>query len=302
MENTKQTQTKPAGALATASSTLKTIQEGSNKKLLGLIPKGQSPKLYIDLIKGQIMRKDKTGKDRSDEDLLMFLYVCKRVGLDPLTKQIYAVFRWDYSQGREIMTIQTGIDGMRLVAQRTNQYAGQDDIKFTPEDESTKYPTKATCTIYKMVNGEKVAFTASARWSEYVQKDKNGNPNTMWEKMPYNQLGKCAEALALRKGFPNELSGIYATEEMGQADNILSKLPTPERHNKDEVEMIHGAPDDNKKDVVISNPEAKVATDEIKVIEPKAVELTRENAKSKLSELRAKISEQQQLPIDAQNK
>lgn len=224
------------------------------KELTKYVPEGQSPKLYIDLIKGQIMKPDRNGKERSNTDLLLFLYVAKRTGLDPLTKQIYAVFRWDFTQGKEVMAIQTGIDGMRLIAQRTGEYAGQDEVVFTPEDESEKYPTKATVTVYKLLNGTRVPFTATARWREYAPytKDKNGgNPKlgAMWEKMPYTMLGKCAEALALRKGFPNELSGVYSDEEMQQATprEAISELPVPEKFKKPEVlntdiAVQHGAP------------------------------------------------------------
>jgi phage recombination protein Bet len=211
-----------------ADDALDVLLSGKNKNLLNLIPKGQSPKLYLELIKNQVMGSDRNGQARPDEDLLLFLYVCKRTGLDPLTKQIYAVYRWDTKIGREKMVIQTGIDGMRLVAERTGTYAGQDDINYLPVDESTKYPVRATATVYKILKGVKVATPASARWTEYVQKDKNGQPSTMWDRMPYLMLGKCAEALALRKAFPNELAGIYADEEMTQA-NPTADLPVPER-------------------------------------------------------------------------
>lgn len=283
MDNTNQTQTKTDAPVKTASATLKVIAEGSNKKLLNLIPKGQSPKLYLDLIKSQVMGVDKAGNQRSDDDLLMFLYVCKRVGLDPLTKQIYAVFRWDNTIGREKMTIQAGIDGMRLVAQRTGAYAGQDDIKYTPEDEATAHPTKATCTVYKIINGNRVAFSASARWNEYVQTDRNGQPMGMWKKMPYNQLGKCAEALALRKGFPNELAGIYSAEEMAQTNNVLADLPKPEK-----IEVVHGAPEDVKKDIAVGTPEAKAVTEAVK---PAVKPPTKAEVRQSVSELRAKMEQ-----------
>lgn len=242
-------QTPEATTDKNATKTLELVREGKVKELVSLVPPGLSPRLFIDLVKTQIMGVDAKGKPRDDADLLLFLYVCKRTGLDPLTKQIYAVFRWDSRLGKEKMTIQAGIDGMRLVAQRTGNYAGQEDVAYLPVDEQTKYPVKASVTVYKTLNSVRVAFTATARWNEYVQLNQKNTPNTMWERMPYNQLGKCAEALALRKGFPNELSGIYAPEEMAQADNVLTALPTPARFEKPVEAPVapvveHGAPAD----------------------------------------------------------
>lgn len=294
MDQSNQTQTAPK---AQASATLKTIIEGSNKKLLSLIPQGQSPKLYIDLIKGQIMKPDARGVARSDEDLIMFLYVCKRVGLDPLTRQIYAVYRWDSRQGKDVMSIQAGIDGMRLVAQRSKEYAGQDDIKYVPEDEATKYPTKATCTIYRYINGAKVAFTASARWNEYVQLGKDGNPSIMWNKMAYTMLGKCAEALALRKGFPNELSGIYSDVEMAQNVNVLADLKAPEKlPESPKVTVMHGAPPDAPKDIAIGSPEAMIQSP------PPAPKVEASEIAKQLADMRARMKKAQSttLPLESQ--
>lgn len=227
--------------MSQASNTMNLIVEGKTPKLLELIPKGQSPKLYIDLIKTQIMGVDGQGKDRPDDDMLLFLYVAKRTGLDPLTKQIYAIYRWNSRMGREAMTIQASIDGMRLVAQRTKGYAGQDDVIF--DDETKKQPGKASVTVYKQMEGQRVPFTASARWNEYCQTGKDGMPTSMWAKMPFLMLGKCAEALALRKAFPNELSGIYTPEEMAQTNNPLEGLTAPTRFEKTTPEVVHGAPE-----------------------------------------------------------
>lgn len=229
--------------MSDATQTLELLAEGKAPKIMSLIPKGQSPKLYLDLVKTQIMGVDAKGNPRPDDDLLLFLYVAKRTGLDPLTKQIYAIYRWDSRQGREVMTIQASIDGMRLVAQRSKAYAGQEDVVYN--DETAKWPLKATVTVYKVMGKERVPFTASARWAEYVQTNsKTAMPIVMWAKMPYLMLGKCAEALALRKAFPNELSGIYAPEEMAQSANVLESLAPPARFEKPAPEVISGAPAD----------------------------------------------------------
>lgn len=152
-------------------------------------------------------------------ELQYFGEVCKRVGLDPFKKQIHAVQRYDNNAKRMVWSYQTGIDGYRSIANSTGTYAGSDEPKFLPADESTPNPTKATVTVWKIVAGQRVPFSASARWDEYVQMTRDGAPNSMWRKMPYGQLAKCAEALALRKAFPERLSGIHTDEEMEQADS-----------------------------------------------------------------------------------
>lgn len=151
----------------------------------------------------------------SNDELALFLEVCRGSGLNPFMKQIYAIKRGDK------MTVQTGIDGYRLLAARTHELAGIDDATYDTEE--AEHPTWASVTVWRFVQGHRVPFTAKARWREYAALNKDGNPTSMWAKMPYLMLAKCAEALALRKAFPAELSGVYTAEEMEQADNP----PTP---------------------------------------------------------------------------
>lgn len=154
-------------------------------------------------------------KGATDDEFALFVTQCQRTGLDPFARQIHAVKRWDATQQRDVMSIQTGIDGYRLIAERTGLYAGNDDPVY--DVENAQHPNKATVTVWKVVNGQRVPFTRSARWSEFVQTKKGGEVTRFWAKMPYLMLGKVAEALALRAAFPQELSGLYTHEEMQQA-------------------------------------------------------------------------------------
>lgn len=194
----------------------------------------------IDLLKRTVAR------GVTDDELQLFVHVANRSGLDPFAKQIHAVKRWDKKANREVMTIQTGIDGFRVVASRTSTHAGTDEAVFVEKDGK---PTKATVTVYKLVGGVRCPFTATARWDEYVQTFKDGNPMGLWGKMPFTMLGKCAEALALRKAFPMDLSGVYAHEEMTQAggpqtfdeplpavpDSSQTAAPSSDRNGRDDV-------------------------------------------------------------------
>ena len=156
-------------------------------------------------------------KDCSPELVKLYARVCHETQLNPFRKQIHFIRR-GYSY-----TVQVGIDGYRSIADRTGLYAGNDDYIFdyiNPDGSVSKEPVKATSTVYKMINGVRCAFTASARMSEYKPQDVK--MQFMWNKMPRLMLGKCAESLALRKAFPNELSGTYTDEEMQQADNVVN--------------------------------------------------------------------------------
>lgn len=172
----------------------------------------------------------------SSGDLAVFLHQCQRTGLDPFARQVYMIGRNSQNprtkQWETKYTIQTGIDGYRLIARRAADKAreaiGYRDTQWCGPDGkwvdvwlSEEPPAAAKVTVVR--NGQD--FPAIALWREYVQTNKDGTPNTMWSRMGANQLAKCAEALALRKAFPQDLSGIYTTEEMGQAENQREAAP-----------------------------------------------------------------------------
>src|SRR5215212_37053 len=140
----------------------------------------------VDLIKNTVAR------GASDNELKLFLMIAKRSGLDPFSKQIHFVKR--KTKFGDVGTIQTGIDGFRAIAERSGTLAGIEDAVFDSEDKA--HPQKATVTVYRWLHGQRIGFTASARWSEYAQPGQYGK-QSMWDKMPYLMLGKCAEALAL---------------------------------------------------------------------------------------------------------
>lgn len=177
-----------------------------------IIPIHKESELQSGMTRDQIeLLKRTICKDATDDEFALFMHYVARTKLDPFARQIYAIKRWNNKDKRYDMVVQTSIDGFRLTAERTGNYAGSDDPVFDNEDQ----PNKATVTVYKILQGVRCPFTATARWSEYVPEEKNA---FMWNKMPCVMLGKCAEALALRKAFPAELSGLYTNDEMAQAD------------------------------------------------------------------------------------
>ena len=183
----------------------------------------------------------------TDDEFSFLIEVSKATGLNLFQRQLHGLKRG----GR--LSIQTGIDGYRLIAARTGLHAGTSDASFQVDDRGL--PVSAQVTVSKLLqNGAVAHFVATARWTEYAQ----GN-SPMWQKMPFLMLGKCAESLALRKAFPGELSGIYTVEEMQQADQHGQTL-----------EVIQVAPQEAKQQhIEEAAQEAKPAAVEAK---PAAVE------------------------------
>lgn len=176
----------------------------------------------VALIKKQIAPK------ATDDELQLFLYQAKRTGLDPLTRQIYCIHRYDKTQGQK-MTVQTSIDGFRVVAERSGEYGGQDEPEFI---ENNGVITCCKVRVYKFRGDQRYqASVGVAYWSEYVP---TTGQDHMWRKMPHTMIAKVAEALALRKAFPQDLSGLYTNDEMQQASNIDVLV-----EEVDDIEELH---------------------------------------------------------------
>jgi phage recombination protein Bet len=207
-------------------------------------------------------------EDATDGDLNLFFHVCRTTGLDPFRKQIYMIGRntkvteWvDNGEGsrRKVeryvtkYTIQTGIDGYRRNGREAAKMLG-DELAFdgpywcgengqwTDVWVSKDAPLAAKYTIFR--NGE--PFTGIAHFDEFVQTNvtyegsgqarrKVGEePNSMWAKMPRNQIAKCAEALAWRRAYPDDFSGLILEDAslptvIDQDGNVEDDKPKQQR-------------------------------------------------------------------------
>jgi phage recombination protein Bet len=190
--------------------------------------------------------KRTVAKDTNADEFDLFMSIAKMKGLDPFSKQISAIVFNKAKADKRNMSVITTIDGMRAIAARSKAYRpDEDEPEFTyePDLKSPVNPLgllKARVRIWiaDTVNagGWKPA-TGVAYWEEFapIKEEWAENPETgkfkptgkltldtggNWGKMPRIMLAKCAEAQALRKAFPEDLSGLYESAELDRAQIV----------------------------------------------------------------------------------
>ncbi len=198
----------------------------------------------------------------SDASVDMVLAYCLAAGLDPMTKPVHIVPMkvstgrkddkgWDIKEMRDV--VMPGIGLYRTNATRTGLYVGCSEPEYGPTrtltykreiwsegdngrrqkrlvEEELEYPEWCRITVRKRLGNDVGEFTAKEYWLEnYAEKGDDGAPNAMWEKRPFAQLAKCAEAQALRKSFPEAVGSQPTAEEMegkvieGEAVNVTGQ-------------------------------------------------------------------------------
>jgi phage recombination protein Bet len=189
-----------------------------------------TPQVYdseaLSLIKNTILKPK--NRMSTDAELQFFAKQCERTGLDPFSRQIYGIFR-SQKVGNgyvEQMTVQTSIDGFRVIAERSSNYAGQTEVLWCGDDGIwrdvwlAKTPPRAA-KVGVLRKDFAQPIYAIALFDEYCVFYER-KPQGLWAKMPTLMIAKCAEALALRKAFPNDLSGLYTVEEFGENEENVS--------------------------------------------------------------------------------
>ena len=154
----------------------------------------------------------------SDAEFAVLWEMARSRNLNPVKKEIYFVKRWDSNKRAEVWATQVSIDGLRVIAARSGEYDGQDEPEFEYDDKGNL----KLCRVKVYRKGVKRPIVGVAHWTEFAQYTKEGKLTSMWAQKSHVMLSKAAEAQALRKAFPDEVSGLYVPEE-----TIVREEPQP---------------------------------------------------------------------------
>lgn len=151
-------------------------------------------------------------KGANDLEFRLFVAMCRARNLDPLKGQIHGMKFYNSKEKRHDVVIVNGIGGLRAIAARTGEYAGSEDPVFENNRTNPKYPISAKVTVYRMTQGVRCPFTATALWDEFYpgESERGGQ----YRQRPRHMLAKVAESMAIRKAFPEETGGMYEHAEL----------------------------------------------------------------------------------------
>jgi phage recombination protein Bet len=185
--------------------------------------------------------KQSYARDTNDIEFNLFVEMCRSLNLNPIKGQISAQVYSKNDPKKRNMVVVTQIGGLRAIAARQGDYLPDDEAPLFTYSETAKDPAinplgieSVSVKVYRVIRGEKHRIAGTVYWDEFAPieeewaEDESGKRRpsgkkklkSNWLKMPRVMLAKCAEAQALRRGWPEDLSNVYSEEEMEQADII----------------------------------------------------------------------------------
>lgn len=276
----------------------------------------------IDAGKWRVLCESVFPNAKSSDSIVMAIDYCKARKLDPFKRPVNIVPMWNSSLQREVETVWPGINEVQVTASRTGKYAGMDYPKWGPDitqnfkgvrkykegttwkeeniDITVVYPEWCSVTVYRIVEGQRCAFTEPVYWLEaYAKAGKTDCPNAMWAKRPRGQVLKVAKAFSLRAAFPEE--GEYTAEEMEgkeiAAGGIVIEQDSPKNITPSDTD--HSKPQSPFKKAVDRNTYCRNVKESIQRADTTDVlEDIKQMNKSRFEEMELSGSEADQLGLD----
>lgn len=200
----------------------------------------------------------------NDKEFDYFVAVAQSLGLNPLQRQILAnVYNAGNETKRNVVII-VEIGGLRAIAARAGDYRPDDEEPVYTYNQDLKDPDtnplgieKCSVSAFKFdANGQWQRVRGTAYWDEFaaIEKDWEWHPeirgkkvysgkqtlSSTWAKMPRHMIAKCAEAHALRKGWPEQTSGLYEHAEANNFDEDMLPSEVLEQKAADDRQRAIG--------------------------------------------------------------
>ena len=199
------------------------------------------------------------GGNVTDQEVVMFLELCKAQKLNPFVKDAYLI-----KYGNQAAQIVTGKDVFIKRAYENPNFDGmragvvilKKDGSLEYREGSLKLPNETLvggwCEVY--LKDKRCPAKAVVSFDEYAGKKANGQLNSMWANKGATMIRKVAQSQALREAFPSEFRGCYQKEELGaEYDAPTTEIPP---------EVIE------RKETVVEHP----TTEEVEIIDAEIVE------------------------------
>lgn len=185
----------------------------------------------------------------TDQEVIMFINLCKYQGLNPLVRDAYLI---KYGNSKPA-TIVTSKDAIMKRAMKNPRYAGHTAgvVVIKENDTTPEYRVGSLVLAGEylvggwaktFIQGYSVPIETVVGFEEYAGKTKEGKLNSMWASKPGTMIRKVALVASLREAFPDDLQGMYASEEVNAQidDTMVTPVEYPERPEEPQEQQIMG--------------------------------------------------------------